>query len=167
VLGWPKRCKLARAFRIVLGWPKRCKLARAFRIVLGWPKGCKLVRAFRWEHSDKRLELAQLLGQLGVFPTLYSTVGVRYCTVGFAHITEKDVNEKSWPRSLPTSAFHSCIPAGRHGPAVSSQWINPQSCSTKAASRCGHVAEPWPRLAPPRGRCSGPGVRFGHTAASE
>jgi hypothetical protein len=33
-------------------------------LVLGWPKRCKLARAFRWECSDKRLRLAQLLAQL-------------------------------------------------------------------------------------------------------
>ena len=37
--------------------------------VLGWPKRCKMAHALLWEHSDKRLKLAQLLGQLGVFLT--------------------------------------------------------------------------------------------------
>ena len=37
--------------------------------MLGWPKRSKLAHAFLWEHSYKRLELAQLLGQLGVFLT--------------------------------------------------------------------------------------------------
>jgi hypothetical protein len=37
--------------------------------VLGWPKICKLARAFLWEYRYKRLRLAQLLGQLGVFLT--------------------------------------------------------------------------------------------------
>ena len=38
--------------------------------VLGWPKRCKLARAFRWEYNSyKRLDLAQLLGQRGVFLT--------------------------------------------------------------------------------------------------
>ena len=35
--------------------------------MLGWPKRCKLAHAFLWEYSCKRLKLAQLLGQLGVF----------------------------------------------------------------------------------------------------
>ena len=35
--------------------------------MLGWPKRCKLAHAFLWEYSYKRLKLAQLLGQLGVF----------------------------------------------------------------------------------------------------
>ena len=39
------------------------------RKVLGWPKRCELAHAFRWEHSYKRLKLAQLLGQLGAFLT--------------------------------------------------------------------------------------------------
>jgi hypothetical protein len=41
----------------------------AARKVLGWPKRCKLAHAFLWEYSYKRLKLAQLLGQLGVFLT--------------------------------------------------------------------------------------------------
>jgi hypothetical protein len=39
------------------------------RKLLGWPKRCRLAHAFLWEHSYKRLKLAQLLGQLGVFLT--------------------------------------------------------------------------------------------------
>jgi hypothetical protein len=38
--------------------------------VFGWPKRCKLAHAFLWEYSYERLELAQLLGQLGGFLTL-------------------------------------------------------------------------------------------------
>ena len=38
--------------------------------MLGWPKRCKLAHAFLWEYRCKRLKLAQLLGQLGVFLTL-------------------------------------------------------------------------------------------------
>jgi hypothetical protein len=38
-------------------------------MVLGWPKRCKLAHAFLWEYSCKRLKMAQLLGQLGVFLT--------------------------------------------------------------------------------------------------
>ena len=38
--------------------------------MLGWPNRCELARAFLCEHSGKRLELAQLPGQLGVFLTL-------------------------------------------------------------------------------------------------
>jgi hypothetical protein len=37
--------------------------------MLGGPNS-KLAYAFLWEHSYKRLKLAQLLGQLGVFLTL-------------------------------------------------------------------------------------------------
>ena len=36
------------------------------RTVLGWPKRCKLARVFLWDYSYKGLELAQLLGRLGV-----------------------------------------------------------------------------------------------------
>ena len=38
--------------------------------MLGWPKICKFAHAFLWEHSGKRLKLAQLLGQLGDCLTL-------------------------------------------------------------------------------------------------
>ena len=38
--------------------------------VLGWPNICQLAHAFLWECGDKRLKLAQHLGQLGVFLTL-------------------------------------------------------------------------------------------------
>jgi hypothetical protein len=37
--------------------------------VLGLHKICKLAQAFLCKHSYKRLQLAQLLGQLGVFLT--------------------------------------------------------------------------------------------------
>ena len=37
--------------------------------MLGWPKRCKLAHAFLWKYSYKRMKLAQLLGQLGVFFT--------------------------------------------------------------------------------------------------
>ena len=36
------------------------------RKVSGRPKRCKLAHAFPWEYRDKRLKVAQLLGQLGV-----------------------------------------------------------------------------------------------------
>jgi hypothetical protein len=39
------------------------------RKVLGWPKIWELAHAFPWECSYKRLKLAQLLRQLGVFLT--------------------------------------------------------------------------------------------------
>jgi hypothetical protein len=39
------------------------------RKMLGWFKRCKLAHAFLWEYIYKRLKLAQLLGQLGVYLT--------------------------------------------------------------------------------------------------
>ena len=39
------------------------------RKVFGWPKRCRLAHAFLQKYSYKRLKLAQLLGQLGVFLT--------------------------------------------------------------------------------------------------
>ena len=42
--------------------------------MLGWPKRWSLAHALPWESSAKRLKLAQLLGQLGVFITLSSVV---------------------------------------------------------------------------------------------
>ena len=46
------------------------QLVRQASKVLGWPKRCQLAPAFLWEYSYKRLELVQLLVQLGVFLTL-------------------------------------------------------------------------------------------------
>jgi hypothetical protein len=51
------------------GWSPSWPSTAAARTLLGWPKRCKLARAFLWEYSDKRLKLAQLLGQTGVFLT--------------------------------------------------------------------------------------------------
>jgi hypothetical protein len=45
------------------------QLVRQASKVLGWPKRCQLAPAFLWEYSYKRLELVQLLVQLGVFLT--------------------------------------------------------------------------------------------------
>ena len=42
--------------------------------VFGCPRRCKLARAFMWEYGYKRLKLAQLLDQLGVFLTLGSFI---------------------------------------------------------------------------------------------
>jgi hypothetical protein len=44
------------------------------RKVLGWPKICTLAHAFLRQYSYKGLKLAQLLGQLGVFLTLPTSV---------------------------------------------------------------------------------------------
>jgi hypothetical protein len=43
--------------------------AYARKTVLGWCRRCKLARALKLEYAYKRLKLAQLLGQLGVFLT--------------------------------------------------------------------------------------------------
>jgi hypothetical protein len=57
------------AVEVGLGHDRPVRDLRA-REVSGWPKRCKLARAFLWGYSYKRLKLAQLLGQLGVFLTL-------------------------------------------------------------------------------------------------
>jgi hypothetical protein len=44
--------------------------------VLGWPKICKLAHVFLWECSYKRLKLAQLLGQRGVFLTSWTGTAI-------------------------------------------------------------------------------------------
>ena len=49
--------------------PRAARSGTAARKVLGWPKICKLAHAFLQEYSYKRLKLAQLLGQFGVFLT--------------------------------------------------------------------------------------------------
>ena len=45
------------------------------RKVLGLPKSCELAHAFLWEYSQRRLKLAQLLGQLAVFLTCAQLTG--------------------------------------------------------------------------------------------
>ena len=88
MLGWPKLRKLAQAFLWEYSY-KRLKLAQLlgqlgvfltrvrphcrFRNraskVIGWPKICKLAHAFLWIYGQKRLKLAQHLGQLDIFLT--------------------------------------------------------------------------------------------------
>jgi hypothetical protein len=48
------------------------------RKVSGWSKRYKLAHGFLWEYSDKRLQLAQLLGQLGRF---LSTAALSFSTM--------------------------------------------------------------------------------------
>jgi hypothetical protein len=62
------RCHGAASGPTPAGPPRPAGPAEAGK-VLGWPKLCKLAHAFLWEYSYKRLKLAQLLGQLGVFLT--------------------------------------------------------------------------------------------------
>ena len=57
---------LDRIIRLSDADPRQTCIAKK---VLGWPKRCKLAHALPWEYSYKRLQLAQLLGQLGVFLT--------------------------------------------------------------------------------------------------
>ena len=53
--------------------PDSLRLGAYARKMLGWPERCQLAHALLWEHSCKRLQLAQLLCQLGVFRTLTLT----------------------------------------------------------------------------------------------
>jgi hypothetical protein len=50
--------------------------------VSGWPRRCGLAHAFLWEHSNKGLELGQLLGQLGVSLTLLLSCGNSRLSMG-------------------------------------------------------------------------------------
>ena len=52
--------------------------------MLGWPKIYKLAHAFPWEYSYRRLQLAQLLGQLGVFLTWVSSTSTSTSASGGA-----------------------------------------------------------------------------------
>ena len=51
------------------------------RKMLDWPERYKLAHAFLWENSYKRLKLAQLLGQLGLFLALMGASGHGHITV--------------------------------------------------------------------------------------
>jgi hypothetical protein len=50
-------------------FPSTCpsRKVKFTRRVLGWPRRWKSAHGFLWEYSCKRLKLAQLLGQRGVF----------------------------------------------------------------------------------------------------
>ena len=72
----------------------RCTTAQA-RKLLSWPKRCKLAHAFLWEYSYKRLQLAQLLGQLGVFLTLHRSIASSRPCVVFASVRARI--RMSWP----------------------------------------------------------------------
>ena len=80
------------------------------RKVLGWPKRCILPNVFLWEYSYKRLQLAQLLGQHGVFLTRAQHLppgGRLWARAGLCC---------TWSRSLLESnlAPPSCRPGPRH-----------------------------------------------------
>jgi hypothetical protein len=76
------------------GAPAATKASRAS----GWPKRCELAHAFLWGYNDKRLELAQLLGQLGVFLTQNSQV------------TQVTARRRPPPRSNPNTIPLVCHP---------------------------------------------------------
>jgi hypothetical protein len=54
---------------------RRPTVSRRARKAQGWPKICHLAHAFLWEHSHKRLKLAQLLGRFGIFLTQPADAG--------------------------------------------------------------------------------------------
>ena len=58
------------------------------RKLLGWPKRCKLAHEFLWEYSCKRLKLAQLLGQRGVFlaGVMFNGLGAAWLRVAVAQV---------------------------------------------------------------------------------
>ena len=84
----------------------------------GWSKRCNLARAFLWEYSYKRLKLAQLLNQLGVFLTcgagalkvLIRHVWVRRRRLGTGRTTEHPAEpggqSKDWRTGA--AASHAC-----------------------------------------------------------
>jgi hypothetical protein len=82
------------------------------RKVLGQPKGYEFAHALMWEYIYKRLELAQLPGQLGVFLTwqksgalsreVSKSTGSAYCTTPFRP-----------PTTL--SRWTNCTPGGNLG----------------------------------------------------
>ena len=64
---------------------------------MGWPKRCKSARAFQWEYSHKRLKLAQLLGQPGVFLTC-----VMYAHVHLVRVPIRS-RVRTWEETGPLS----------------------------------------------------------------
>ena len=90
--------------------PPEAHAASGARTVLAWPRRCELARGFLLEYSCKRLELAQLLGQLGVVLTWASSPSAaaltRYPASASWHWSEKDV------RLAQEMQVGPCIPVG-------------------------------------------------------
>jgi hypothetical protein len=90
------------------------------RKLLGWPKICKLAHAFRWEHSCKRLKLAQLLGQLWIVLT---TTG----RSSPADRADLHLQSASQPDCVAGNAHEGRTPGPKlHGPALRS---SPAGCA--------------------------------------
>jgi hypothetical protein len=92
------------------------------RKMLGWPTRRKLVHAFLWEHSYKRLKLAQLLGQLGFFLTHTLRFEV-FCNIIFSG------KYRQFPVNLPgnTAVCLACQTVTRaHAPRQVPLWQRPR-----------------------------------------
>ena len=102
------------------------------RKVSGWPNRCELARAFLWEYSEKRLELAQLLGQLGDFLTVVppKPQAVELRTTMSAHTSPSPA-----PRS-PMSTHTSTSPPSSSPPPLDSP-------IARAPHRAGEVGGSW------------------------
>ena len=73
------------------------------RKALGWPKICKLAHAFLREHSHERLQLAQFLGQLGVFLTRWVGVFLTRTRTNRARRTSKRRCARASSRPSPAA----------------------------------------------------------------
>ena len=69
--------------------------------MLGWPTRYKLARPFMWEYSyktNKRLKLAQLLGQPDVFLTWEAKMMSMLCCSSFMQWSSRHL--ESWPKRV-------------------------------------------------------------------
>ena len=117
--------------------------------MLGWPKKCKLAHAFLWEHSDKMLKLAQLLGQLGVVLT-HSRRSEFYtgrCTMAM----HNGSTARSWTcRPLPTaqvlqpSNLDEVTRTGAVSPLNSAGVLTAQTARSENAVRLAQKDASWP-----------------------
>ena len=105
---------------------RRPSEASCARKVSGWPKRSTLARAFVWEYSYNMLKLGQILGQLGAFLTLMSSVPERStCVKVFLH-EQTPVNVSAdvavpspWPTQSPPQTLHASTAAFWLGSAYS------------------------------------------------
>ena len=109
--------------------------------MLGWPKKYKLAHAFLWEYSDKRVKLAQLLGQLGVFLTwalVSSTWSVNFFITGTSACRTSPVSVlDSAPLSTTTPQSRSTVIARRTDASQLTHAARPLSASQPFSASSG------------------------------
>ena len=81
------------------------------RKLSGWPKRCKSARVFPWESSNKGLQPAQFLGQLGVFSPISGRLRVLDVLPRLHHL-----QESTGYRTVPAIMTRYDLSCCWHGP---------------------------------------------------